>query len=536
MSIDERQETRVIPIDDIDAFNDATNTYEDEQQPTTSAPITTEQLGSMNNALLTRTPEVDEYDAMAPIYGRLNYGSSVAVDSETFRVIDLATAEEFGRNVHEASWLLTETDKDDKQMAATFDAFTPMRDVYEFAGAVWTGRIEALHPEWNDAEIAMEAAADARRALKLDAALRERGWSDSDIPGAQVYDEQAIALLPGNTTKTETAVPVNVVAEAASHGNAEASDGNQLSELLGASHRIHNAPAEVTTEAETHDHTGPDEPEVLDDEFAESDLFSKLLPEDWDEWTGDMSEPVRLRDRAKTLALRGLVRALDMGAKGVKYLKPLTERLGTKKQARLEAPGTGYGEHGDVIDQEAAEIDPDTEVNIPLPMGDDMPTVDPEKKSRGKVAAKVVGGLMLGGLVVLGLNNLDSTAPNETGPGLATSAPAAAPEQAARPMVVDAPATPQESTTTLDGRFNPRTGENSISHVALEQARRLGYTNLSPRQLVDLTDYFVGYDAEAHRQSGQSVVAPTQMPVGYTISRPSDDMVRNLLEHLKTSN
>jgi hypothetical protein len=383
-----------------------------QEQESAPQPLTTQWLQEMNTALQSHTPDVAEFDAMVPLYDRLNFGKSMAIDSASFKVIDLETAEAFGRNAHEASWILTEQDKEDKQKAATFDAFTPKNDLYEFMGAEWVGRVEKLHPEWmdkdgewNNAEIAMEAAADARRALQLDATLRERGWNESDIPDVQesdAFDPQAIALLPvpgtpetaATTADAEWAAPNLELSERArslllaeteaeteteTENEAEVSTPaivtkpagkptpyprNDLGSLLRTSRDVHNKTVRDVTELgaygdeESQDdgNDGDDEPNA--EPLSEEDRRQARLMKEYEEWLADQWKPSlfeKMRGRVASLGRTAIKLANPVPMINKAYLatmdmmddKPAvhsyeeTDRSGKWRKAALLVGGLG---------------------------------------------------------------------------------------------------------------------------------------------------------------------------------------------------
>lgn len=164
-------------------------------------PITSAWLAEKNSTLASQTPTVEEFDALSTLYERIDFGSTVAIDSATRTAIKLDVAEEFGRNVSVSNYLLNGDALEKATEAAKFDAlFTSKDEVLATMGYEWYGAIENEHIGEDDLDAvvvaATKAAEEAKRALRLDAVLRERGYSEGDAINPVVEDELAIASIP----------------------------------------------------------------------------------------------------------------------------------------------------------------------------------------------------------------------------------------------------------------------------------------------------------------------------------------------------
>lgn len=186
-------------------------------------PITTGFLNEVNQALKSKAPTIDELDALEDFDDRVRGSAETGyIDEETGEVIDTETAQEFEHLADPKTWLLSQEAAERQRAMAKFDELTPLRELLEVAGTKAVVDMSARFPGMSDMDMGLRMAEEARAALRLDAALRERGWDESAIQSYEAYAAELEAA--GDEEDIATVEPVTAsvsVVEVVPAGQAE---------------------------------------------------------------------------------------------------------------------------------------------------------------------------------------------------------------------------------------------------------------------------------------------------------------------------
>lgn len=186
----------------------------DEYGPVSEGKPTTDGwLSEMNDALAARTPSVEEFggllDGNYHERFRVNQGSGVDVAFNT--PLDPYAVDVFNRLANPYNRLLSEAQVAHRKKVTEFDVLfdDPERAVFDRLPIEKVARFKSTMPEADNVELALELVADTQRELKLDAALREWGYDESDL---EVAGEATDTLAEANADAADTA-PLQITEE-----------------------------------------------------------------------------------------------------------------------------------------------------------------------------------------------------------------------------------------------------------------------------------------------------------------------------------